>query len=192
MVDRAGEPSKRAPSLVAPAAAFGAFGVGFGLWAGASAQVLTQAGVSPALYGLALTLETATYVAAMWFAGRLSRRFGVRATMLAAIPVMAASLAALDVAWSAASVVLGLAAAGIGGGGVDLAMNAEATRVEAELRRPALAAMHARASAGFALGAIAGSWVAVRAGQGAVAALAVAALSAAEAVAFRAMPRRGA
>ena len=142
---------------VAVAAMFFAFGVGAGLWGGASGAILVRAGVDAATFGVLLTVYTGAYLVAMSAGGALAHRFGVgRALSLSAI-IFAAALCALLNAPSQAWVAIALILAGFLGGVVDVLMNAEGARIERRLGRPILARLHAAASAGMALGAILGS-----------------------------------
>ena len=56
----------------AVAGVFFAFGLGVGLWGGASGAILTRAGVDPAAFGVILTVYTAAYLAAMTAGGALA------------------------------------------------------------------------------------------------------------------------
>jgi MFS family permease len=154
-------------------AVFFAFALGLGLWAGATPTLMQQAGLSAAGLGIALTLHSAAYVAAMTGGGWLSRHVAPRRLMLIALPLHAAAFVLLFTAGSPAWLMFGLTAVGFTAGSIDLAMNTEGTAVERELGRPVLTRMHAAASAAFALGAILGSLLATGAGPLWCAALAV-------------------
>jgi MFS family permease len=161
----------------AVAAMFFAFGVGVGLWGGASGAILTRTGVGPAAFGVILTVYTGAYLIAMSASGTLAHRFGVERALAVSAIVFGALLCALLDAWSAVWVAIALVAAGFVGGVVDVAMNAEGARIERRLGRPILARLHAAASAGMALGAILGSLIAASAtpwAAGVIAALALA------------------
>ncbi len=162
---------------VAVAAVFFAFGIGVGLWGGASGAILIRAGIDASTFGVLLTVYTGAYLIAMSAGGALAHRFGVeRALSLSAI-IFGAALCALLNASSEAWVAVALIVAGFLGGVVDLLMNAEGARIERRLGRPILARLHAAASAGMALGAILGSLIAASAAPwaaGVLAALAVA------------------
>jgi hypothetical protein len=147
-------------SIAAIAGIYFAFGLGMGLWAGASASILLGARVSPADFGIALTVYTAAYLVAMASGGALAQRFGLRRVIIVPALAMGVTLAALIDAVSAAFVYGGLIALAFGGGLLDLTMNAEGARIERRLGRPILARFHAMASSGTAIGAIAGSLIA--------------------------------
>ena len=148
----------------AVAATFLAFGIGMGLWAGASAFVLARSGVAAGGFGVALTLQAIGYLCAMAGGGTLARLVSLRRILTGAVACMGLVLAALLQSAAPVAIYLNLALVGLIAGLVDLIMNAEGTRVEAELARPILAGLHGAASVGLALGAIAGSLIAVRFG----------------------------
>src|SRR5271157_966381 len=144
---------------VAVAGMFFAFGVGIGLWGGASGGILARASVDAAAFGVILTVYTAAYLVAMSAAGALAHRFGVRRVLAVSAVVFGAALCALLDAWTGLAVAGALIASAFVGGVVDVTMNAEGARIERRLGRPILARLHAAASAGMAIGAILGSLI---------------------------------
>jgi len=145
-------------------AVFFAFAIGIGLWAGSIPTLMRQTGLDLAGLGVALTLHTGAYIAAMAGGGQLARIVPPRRLMLLAL---AAGLPCFGVLFSAGSPLMlmaALVAMGLSAGLLDLAMNAEGTSVERDLGRPVLLSMHAAASAAFAIGALAGSMIAAQAG----------------------------
>jgi hypothetical protein len=175
----------------AVAAVFFAFGADLGLWSGASAHVLKIAGVSPPLFGVALTLFIAVYLLAMSGGGVLARVLTVRRSLLIAVPLCGVSVAGLILSPAPWAVFAGLAGFGAFGGLTDLMMNAEATRAEAELGVRLLAGMHARASLAVGVGALAGSYGAVTYGTAPVAAAALVVPLGVAVYAWLWLPRRG-
>jgi MFS family permease len=155
-----GDSRVRAPLHAAVAAMFFAFGVGVGLWGGASGAILIRAGVDAATFGVLLTVYTGAYLIAMSAGGALAHRFGVEQALSVSAIIFGATLCALLSASSEAWVAIALIVAGFLGGVVDILMNAEGARIERRLGRPILARLHAAASAGMALGAILGSVIA--------------------------------
>ena len=149
-----------APLHAAVAAVFFAFGVGVGLWGGASGAILTHAGVDVAAFGVILTVYTGAYLIAMSAGGALAHRFGVERVLPVTAIIFGAALCGLLNAASEAWVAIALIIAGFVGGIVDVTMNAEGARIERRLGRPILARLHAAASVGMALGAILGSLIA--------------------------------
>src|ERR1700761_6864255 len=117
-------------------ATFAAFGLNAGAWAGASAAVVARVGVSATAFGLALTVMTIVYLAAMSSAGAIAARIGIRRTLLTALlamgPTLALLVAARDGLWLGGALALFGALAGL----LDAAMNAEGSRVEHRLAKP--------------------------------------------------------
>jgi hypothetical protein len=142
------------------AAMFFAFGVGVGLWGGASGAILTRAGVDAATFGILLTGYTGAYLVAMSTGGALAHPFGVERVLPVAAIVFGAALCGLLNASTSAWVAVTLIPTGFLGGVVDVTMNAEGARIERRRGRPILARLHAAASAGMAIGAILGSLIA--------------------------------
>ncbi len=175
----------------AAAAIFFAFGVSVGLWSGASATILSRAGVSAPSFGVALTFYIALYLAAMSSGGLLIGRFGLRKVLLAGAVLQGASVAWLLLSDSANALFPRLVLFGAFAGLVDLTMNAEGARVERDLGRPILAGLHGGASAGSGVGAIAGSFIAVNIGSWLSALIACARFAGGTGWMFAATPERG-
>jgi len=140
------------------AGVFFAFGVGIGLWGGASGGILARSGVDAGAFGFILTVYTAAYLVAMSAGGALAHRSPCAGWWRSAI-VFGAALCALLEAWTGVAVAGGLIVSGILGGVVDVTMNAEGARIERRLGKPILARLHAAASFGMAIGAILGSLI---------------------------------
>ena len=147
----------------AVAGVFFALGLGIGLWGGASGAILARSGVDAGSFGVILTLYTGAYLIAMSAGGALAHRFGARQTLGVSAIAYGAALCALLNAWSMPEVAGLLIVSGFLGGVVDVTMNAEGARIERRLGRPILARLHASASAGMAIGAILGSFIAASA-----------------------------
>ncbi len=73
---------------------FFAFGVGIGLWGGASGGILARASIDAAAFGIILTVYIAAYLIAMSAAGALAHRFGVRKVLAVSAIVFGAGLCA--------------------------------------------------------------------------------------------------
>jgi hypothetical protein len=172
-----GDSRTGAPLHAAVAAVFFAFGVGVGLWGGASGAILIRARVDSATFGVLLTVYTGAYLIAMSAGGALAHRFGVERALSVSAIIFGATLCALLNASSEAWVAIALIVAGFLGGVVDILMNAEGARIERRLGRPILARLHAAASAGMALGAILGSLIAASSAPWAAGVLAALALA---------------
>jgi hypothetical protein len=176
---------------VAVALVFFALGVFLGLWSGASASILASAGVSPAIFGVAMTLFAVSYLIAMSSGGHFGRLLSLRALLMALIPLDGISVAGLLLAPSPLWIFFGLIVFGFFTGLLDVTMNAEGTRVEHDLGRTVLAGFHACASVGLAVGAILGSLIAVDLGEWASSLLALTITAVATYTTFLATPDRG-
>jgi hypothetical protein len=163
----------------AVAAVFAAFGVGAGVWSGASAAIVARVGISASGFGLALTVMTVLYLAGMSGAGALAARIGVRSALLTALLAIGPALALLVAARSGLWLGVALATYGALGGLLDSTMNAEGARVEQDGGEPIFVQFHAIASAATAAAALAGGWLAFQGYAWAAALLAEAALIAA-------------
>ncbi len=144
----------------AVAATFAAFGVSAGVWSGASAAIVAQVGISASGFGLALTIMTILYLAAMSGAGVIAYRIGVRRALLTALLAMGPALALLVAARSGLWLGAGLALYGVLGGLMDSTMNAEGARVEQGSGKPIFVQFHAICSAMTAAGAVIGGYLA--------------------------------
>jgi MFS family permease len=163
----------------AVAGMFLAFGVGVGLWGGASGGILARAGVDPQAFGVILTAYTGAYLIAMSAGGALAHRFGARAVLGGGAVAFGATLWLLLNARTGLVVAGAMIASGFLGGVVDVTMNAEGARIERRLGRPILARLHACASSGLAIGALLGSLIIVSATPWAAGLIALAGLAAA-------------
>jgi hypothetical protein len=179
-------------ALITPRAAiavtFFAFGLGMGLWGGASATILSRAGVDAFLFGVGLTGYTGAYLMTMSAAGLIARRLTVKWTLLATLLATGPVLALLLGAVSAIVVFASLIPLGALAGLMDATMNAEGARIERGLGKKVFVRFHAGASAGGALGAILGGALAASAAPWASALIAQAAYMAAAAMVARAIP----
>lgn len=175
-------PSSSAPAAVAPgpfraiALQFAAFGIAAGLMGGAIPALQRQAGADTAQLGIGLTAFMVASLVAMASSGPLLGRFAPRRILILALPLQAALLVILENAGSPQAMMLALAAFGFATSLVDITMNAEVARQEAERGRPIFSFIHGTASLGFAVGAVSGSIVATTFGLKAVATLGAGAL----------------
>jgi hypothetical protein len=131
-----------------------------GVWNGASASVIANVGASATGFGIALTLFTALYLAAMSGAGALASRIGVRRALILSLltmgPALGLAVAARTEIWMFAA----LSVFGAIGGLMDSTMNAEGARVEHDCGKPIFVQFHAIASGAVAVGALTGSYCA--------------------------------
>jgi predicted MFS family arabinose efflux permease len=144
--------------------AFMAFGAIVGLWAGSIPAVMARAGISSFGLGIGLTAYTIAYVLAMYSGGTLARFASNRMIILTVAPLSAASAAALLTAATPVVFFVSLTIFGAVLGLLDLFMNAEASYVESDLKKPIFTAFHASASLSTAIFAIFGSFVTVEMG----------------------------
>jgi MFS family permease len=143
-------------------AAFAVFGLFWGGWAACLPAIQDRTGASDAKLGLALLAVAAAALPAMLAAGRLADVFGgqlvpiglVAFGISAALPALAGSVAALAAL---------LALVGITTGLLDVAVNAEASRIEADYDVRVMDGLHAAFSVGVLVGG-AGSGFLRRAG----------------------------
>ena len=87
---------------------FFAFGIGAGLWGGASGAILIRAGVDAATFGVLLTVYTGAYLIAMSAGGAVAHRFGVDQALSVSAILFGAALCALLDASSEAWVAIAL------------------------------------------------------------------------------------
>jgi MFS family permease len=146
---------------------FAAFGAAVGAFSGSIPALVRQTGISSETFGLALTGLTLANIVVMALGGAVSRRFSGRHVLLAALPLLALTLAAMMLAKSAAFFIAALLAHGLALGITDLVMNAEGSAVENDLRRPVFTAFHGAVSLAIALFAILSSYLTARHGPGA-------------------------
>src|SRR4051794_29470083 len=136
---------------------FLAFGVGMGLWTGASAALLARTGVDPATFGVTLTVYTCVYLFAMSGASTLAKRAGVKRVVIGSAIAVAPTLAVVLTAGGPVALIGGLLVFALAAGVLDASMNAQGATLERRLGRPIMARLHGGASSGGAIGAILGS-----------------------------------
>jgi MFS family permease len=138
---------------------FVAFGIGFGLWSGASAVLLARTGVDPATFGISLTGFTCFYLFAMSSASPLAKRIGVKRVVIGSVIAACPTLAIVLTAASPVALICGLVVYALAAGALDAGMNAQGAALERRLGRPIMARLHGGASSGGAVGAILGSLI---------------------------------
>ena len=175
---------------VAITAVFAAFGVIAGIWSGSVPTVARSVGLDGYWLGATFTGLMLCNVVAMSVGGQLARAVSSRWMLLTVIPVMAG--AAILVHWFSSLWIFLPALFGFGfaQGLCDLFMNAEGSRIEAELGRPIYSGLHGVCSLSLAIGAIFGSLIAVGIGPWASAPIFAAAGCIAAWLVWRAIPER--
>ena len=169
---------------------FAGFGAAVGCWAGAIPQVMAATGTDSFHLGIGFTLSSLAGVLAMALGGIIGRRFSNRIVMLGVIPVLALNTILLLVATEPWLFFASLIVFGGILGFVDMAMNAEASAIEHDLRRPIFTAFHGSVSIAIALFAIASSFVSTLVNTFATSCLAVLMLAAAWFMVYRLVPAR--
>ena len=169
---------------------FASFGAAIGAWAGAIPQVTSASGIDNYQLGLGLTILTLATVAVMSLGGAIGRRFSNRAVLLIAIPAFALSTSLLLESNAPWLFFVSLVLFGASIGFMDVFMNAEASAIEHDMRRPIFTAFHGSASAGLPAFAIASSVVSTNIGTFATSLLVVAAFAVAWAMVYFFVPPR--
>ena len=169
---------------------FAAFGAVVGAFSGSIPTLVRQTGVSSQTFGLALTGLTIATILVMAFGSALSRRFSNRSLLLAALPLLALSLAAMLLAKSEAQLIAASIAHGLVLGLTDLIMNAEGSALESDLQRPVFTSFHGSVSISIAFFAIFSSFLSARYGIGAAAAAAALVCALAWTAVFKKVPAR--
>ncbi len=128
-----------------------------GAWATEVAPLRERLGLSPGALGGVLLCGAAGALAAMPLSGRLIARFGtgqvIQAGAVASCVALTGAVSAPGV-WALCACLLGF---GAGFGTVDVAMNAEAVRVEQRAGRPILSSVHGMWSLGSFCGSAGGA-----------------------------------
>lgn len=181
-------------SLTSPRACITAifvlFGATLGLWAGSIPIVLAAASLDAFDLGIGITAYTIAYVLTMFTGGPLARNATSRTILLAAVPFMAVTAAALFLSTSRPVFFVSITAFGIVLGLLDVFLNAEASQIETDLGRPVFTAFHGSASAGMAVFAIIGSLLTVQMGTAATAILLALLVAAGWFLLYRHLPAR--
>ncbi|MGI3775746.1 MAG: MFS transporter [Janthinobacterium lividum] len=128
-----------------------------GVWATEVAPLRERLGLSPGVLGGVLLCAAAGALVAMPLSGRLIARFGAGQVIQAGAVVACLALAAAVSAPAVWVLCLCLLGFGAGFGTVDVAMNAEAVRVEQRAGRPILSSVHGMWSLGSFCGSAGGA-----------------------------------
>lgn len=163
---------------------FASFGAAVGAWAGAIPQVTQASGISSYQLGLGLMASTLATVSTMALGGIIGRRFSNRTVLLVAIPLFAAVTMLHLIAASPWLFFTSLVLFGASIGLTDVFMNAEASAIEQNMRKPIFAAFHGSASAAMPVFALASSIVSTTMGTFATSLLVMAAFAVAWAMVF--------
>ena len=134
---------------------------------------MRNSGIDNETMGLGLTISTFMTVSAMAMGGQLARYASNRAMLLCVLPAFAVLIFAYLTSQSPLWFYLAIIPMGFAFGITDLFMNAEATAIEYDMRRPVFTAFHGCVSLGVASVAIAASFISTMVGTWATALLAV-------------------
>jgi MFS family permease len=135
---------------------FAILGMADGVWLARLPAVKQHLGLSDALLGVALLAAPVGLVIVAAFADRLIDRFGSARPTVAGAAAISLLPIALGLAGSLAVLMAVLLVYGMSGALMDVAMNAQAVRVERGYRRPMINSFHACFSFGGLLGALLG------------------------------------
>jgi MFS family permease len=131
-------------------------GAGIGLWAAHVPLVQARAGIDTATLGLLLLTIAGGAVSAMPLSGALAGRWGTRATTVASALLFALTSALLMNVDGVLPLFLAAYAFGASNGVLDVAMNANASEVEAARGIPTMSSFHGFFSLGGLIGAALG------------------------------------
>jgi MFS family permease len=140
-------------------AIFAAFGGAVGALAGSMPSIMRNASVDSETVGLGLTISTVMTVTAMSLGGQIARFASNRAVLLAVIPAFAVLILAYLTAQTPTWFYVAIIPMGFAFGLTDVFMNAEASALEHDMRRPVFTAFHGAVSTGVATIAIASSFI---------------------------------
>jgi len=136
---------------------FATNGIIFGNWAVRIPAVKAELGLSNASLGLALLVPAVGALISMPLTGALSAHVGSRAATAATGLIFLLVPGLLGLAPSLPWLVPALFLFGLGFGGLDVAMNAQAVEVERAMGRPVMSSFHAAFSAGALIGSLTGA-----------------------------------
>jgi MFS family permease len=140
---------------------FASFGASAGAVAGAIAFVTRQLGIGSYELGIGFMASAMAAVLVMSMGGRIGKHVSNRAVMLIALPLIAAVTILLLTARSQPIFYAAMVAHGGVMGLCDVFMNAEASAIEHDVRKPIFTAFHGAVSASIAACAILSSYLAV-------------------------------
>jgi MFS family permease len=130
---------------------FAGFGASVGGWAGSIPLINRNAEISTYDFGISLTAATIATVITMGLCGKLGNHVSNRKVLLSVIPCIAIAALVLFTAGSAPVFVASLIVFSLLLGICDVFMNAEASAIEQDLRKPIFTAFHGAASLGMAV-----------------------------------------
>lgn len=129
-------------------------GIGHGTWAPRLADIKQEIGASDGEIGLALLMLGIGALIAMPLTGALIGRLGSRGMSTIAALAHGLAFPLMAFAWSWISLGLAMLLYGLAIGGLDVAMNVQATEIEERYRRPIMSSFHGIYSVGDMAGAL--------------------------------------
>ena len=175
---------------VAVTLVFALFGVVGGLWPGAIPVITNRIGIGAEELGLWFLFAVLTNVVAFAAGAPLSRFVSGRMTMAVMMPIVGIFAVILHASTDRWMFVPALLILSFCQGLVDLAMNAEGSAVESELKKPILTGMHGTVSLMVAIFALVGSLASVNYGPASVWPMQIASGFLAGWIAWRFIPTR--
>jgi MFS family permease len=169
---------------------FAGFGAVIGAWAGSIPQVTEASGINNFQLGLGLTALTLATVATMALGGTIGRHISNRAVLLFAIPAFALATSLLLISASPLLFFTSLILFGASIGLMDVFMNAEASAIEHDMRKPIFTTFHGSASAALPVFAIASSIISTTLGTLATSLLVAGTLALTWAIVYFLLPQR--
>lgn len=169
---------------------FAGFGAVIGAWAGSIPQVTEASGINNFQLGLGLTALTLATVATMALGGTIGRHISNRAVLLFAIPAFALATSLLLMSASPVLFFTSLVLFGASIGLMDVFMNAEASAIEHDMRKPIFTTFHGSASAALPVFAIASSIISTTLGTFATSLLVAGTLALTWAIVYFLLPQR--
>jgi MFS family permease len=169
---------------------FAGFGVAAGSWAGAVPFVTQRLAISNYDLGIGFAAAALATAFVMSLGGRIGSHISNRAALLVGLPLVAASTWILLTAASPPVFFASLVAQAALLGFCDTFMNAEASAIEHDLRRPVFTAFHGAVSLAIAAAAIVSSFVSASYGPVYVGAIAAICLAMVMFAVFRNVPAR--
>jgi len=169
---------------------FAGFGAVIGAWAGSIPHVTEASGINNFQLGLGLTALTLATVATMALGGTISRHFSNRTVLLFTIPAFALATSLLLMSASPLLFFTSLILFGASIGLMDVFMNAEASAIEHDMRKPIFTTFHGSASAALPVFAIASSIISTTLGTFATSMLVAGTLALTWAIVYFLLPTR--
>lgn len=142
---------------IAVSSIFLANGFAVGAWVSRIPAVQQRLSLSPAVLGVVLLASAVGALVSMTLSGWLSERVGNARIVAGSVVLVGLAMALLGKAPSMAALAGALLLFGLGGGAMDVAMNAEAVRVEQRFGRSIMSSFHGLWSTGAMAGAALGS-----------------------------------